>query len=555
MLKFKPFQVDDYARAAMVDGCILAHDTGLGKTYAAFAWPQLKGALRPLIVAPEQLHDQFAETGRRFGITVIPLRDRLAFDAFKLWRAPRKREKPVFYITSYYWLAHVGGDHRRDGINGIGERCHKTGIVCCENPTLSQLASWFDAFDCLVVDEATGIQSTDATIATSVRSLKPRYRLLLTATPVKNRMESIFWLAQWASEANGRDMAWPYPATEAGREKFANQHCHREKFITRESEYAKKTGRSRKIERRGIRACNLHSLWMNLSPIIIRRTKADCGEDLVPRNLSIVRLPMGRAQSSTYRAILFNPPRVSKGGAALQPSMVAAAQLMQLRQAALCPDSGNLSFRSATDLTPKMLACLSITRDALTRGEQIVIGSPFRHFSRRLYARLLEAGIRVCLLNGDVAPSERGILAAQFKRGHFRVMVAGQNAMGHGISLECANNIILPAIDWPFDANEQFLGRVWRLNSPKPVNAYMLVAENTIDEYLLHVYREKSATSAVTLNGVDLAFSGEQDSDLLKVLIAHKSGYDPHATTSPEQELAAKWESDVLPGLKQIAVA
>jgi hypothetical protein len=60
---FKKFQREDYARAALHDGVILAHDTGVGKGLAAFVWTALKCGFDPaasdlqpaapvLIVAP-----------------------------------------------------------------------------------------------------------------------------------------------------------------------------------------------------------------------------------------------------------------------------------------------------------------------------------------------------------------------------------------------------------------------------------------------------------------------------------------------------------------------
>ena len=40
--RFKKFQREDYARAALHDGLILAHDTGLGKPIPGLTWPLLK---------------------------------------------------------------------------------------------------------------------------------------------------------------------------------------------------------------------------------------------------------------------------------------------------------------------------------------------------------------------------------------------------------------------------------------------------------------------------------------------------------------------------------
>ena len=51
-MKFKQFQIDQIARAALVDGCIGDREPGLGKMIFATAWPLIKRARRCLIVAP-----------------------------------------------------------------------------------------------------------------------------------------------------------------------------------------------------------------------------------------------------------------------------------------------------------------------------------------------------------------------------------------------------------------------------------------------------------------------------------------------------------------------
>src|SRR5436305_875481 len=78
--------------------------------------------------------------------------------------------------------------------------------------------------------------------------------------------------------------------------------------------------------------------------------------------------------------------------------------------------------------------------------------------------------------------TKRGELAAQFKEGVFSVMVAGVDAMGEGHSFECCSHLVQASGSWAYDTNEQFVHRVWRLNSVKPVTIYRLVMRNTIDE-------------------------------------------------------------------------
>lgn len=86
-MKFRPFQLHDYAPAAMADGLVLAHDTGLGKSLAAVTWPLLKcgfeveaGVVKVkapvLLIAPGDLNDQLrAECKKFYHITPTSIDD------------------------------------------------------------------------------------------------------------------------------------------------------------------------------------------------------------------------------------------------------------------------------------------------------------------------------------------------------------------------------------------------------------------------------------------------------------------------------------------------
>ena len=65
---------------------------------------------------------------------------------------------------------------------GIGET--RGGITCVWSPTMARIADLHGTFDCVVVDEGTRLQGTESRIGASVRLLNPRFRLVLTGTPI-----------------------------------------------------------------------------------------------------------------------------------------------------------------------------------------------------------------------------------------------------------------------------------------------------------------------------------------------------------------------------------
>lgn len=193
-----------------------------------------------------------------------------------------------------------------------------------------------------------------------------------------------------------------------------------------------------------------------------------------------------------------------------------------------------------TDANPKQAAILALCADLLDRGEQIIIGSPFRAFNNALHARLTEADTATVLLDGTISQTRRGELAAEFKRKTYSVMVAGLTAMGEGHSFECCANLVLPSLSWAFDENEQFTHRVYRLNSPQPVNIWTMITANTIDVKMAALFAEKGDSSQLALDG-KLTEDQVEPPDLSALLHDAVMDFDPRAQTIDERDIERQW--------------
>ena len=560
-----------------------------------------------LIVAPGSLHEQFIDEAQsKFGIALKRLsnqHDFLQDGALKGRTLTRLNAGQAgslsaesggtpdlpphhFYITSYTALGYNGGDQwspreaddgklivsskildlRRAWIKmsgssirleelaeGIGETqspstTHPSTathpIRCLLSPTLATLCA--DAFDCVVVDEAVRMQGSESYISTGVRTLRPRFRLVGTATPVKNYLDSLFWLAHWACGAgqdpNKPNARWPYENNDRAKALFSKEFMMTERNLTAEAREAKRTGRFRKIEKKIPRICNLHRLWKLISPVVIRRRKADMNEDIVTKTFIPIRSKLGSAQHKIYSHHLQNAPTHRKDGEPMSKLAAAMTQLQMLRQAALCPDTINLGTgtRSWTDFNPKQAAILRIIEQKLSLGEQVVVMSPFQHFSDTLFQRLRQARVAVCLLDGQMEESKRGRHAKAFKRGEYSVLIGGIKSMGEGHSFSQCNNLILPSLEWAFDSNDQAIDRVHRLDSEKPVNIYVMVGENTIDERLESLFREKGDCASLALDG-RLFAEDKKEVNLAELLSEAVKNFDARADTIDEQDIETEW--------------
>ena len=237
----------------------------------------------------------------------------------------------------------------------------------------------------------------------------------------------------------------------------------------------------------------------------------------------------------------------------ISPRTRTGIQLTNLRLAALCPDSKKLaraitagqgSKRSWTEWTPKLFASLEIIRDCLASGKQVLVGSPFRDFSSALCSKLSEAEVSCVLLDGGTPPAQRGLLANEFKRGIHSVLVAGLKAMGEGHSFENCSELILPGLSFAYDENEQFIHRVWRINSPVPVRIHLLVLEGSIDEKLHEIYTEKGDSSDLAIDG-RLFREPISNPDPAWIIKEAARIFQKDVPSTDEQNLIDRWESSL----------
>jgi hypothetical protein len=432
MLGLKAYQLEDIARLSLVDGAILSWSTGLGKTLAMIAWALMKcgwtGKLEVnapvLIVSSEDLHKQTArEALEKFGIRLEKFRGQSV--------------GPGFYIVSYQMLANMGTAP--------------------------------DAFTCVMVDEGDKIKKTGSDSSQAVRRLKPRYRLIATATPLADRLRDLFWQCCWVCENDPREARrWPYQATAPEYARFAGRYQ-----VTGENA-AGAPERSPEISQ-------LFRLWRLLGPIVLRRRLEDCGERIVGVSHQIVPCPLGWQQKAAYEQALFSP------------DLEIGVRLGALRRIA-----GGGGWPN-----PKLATALTIIADCVGRGEQVLVASDFRAPNDAIAARLRDARIPYVLMDGRTNPTGRADMAEAFKGGEIPVVMIGLKSGAEGHSYPRCNNLILLNYSWELKKLPQVIGRARRINSEKDLNVWSLVSQGTVENRMAQlILDEKNVAAELVLDGI-----------------------------------------------------
>ncbi len=462
---------------------------------------------------------------------------------------------------------------------GIGET--RNGIKCVYSASLSDLGQ--DSFAVIVVDEGTKLQGEETLISLGCRQIRADFRLVLSATPIKNRLPQVFRLAHFACGSHEQPTArFPYGNASENREDFA------QKFQVGETS-EKPDARGRVSRRRKLtpQIANVHEAWKLFAPIILRRRKEDCGEDIAIKRRHVVRVPLGTIQAQVY-AFHLKAKYTMKDSQGREKSNI-GARLQALRIVAAnpnsplltdpeCLESGvsslkscgptstglqTLGFRPETagrkvfspySYIPKVASVLEVIRGVLERREQILIGSAFNSSLDALSARLSEAGLPHLVLDGRTSQTRRGQLARQFKIGSprsvlegftqrhspFPIVLAGVESMAELHSFPYVNNVGLLSYSWAYDKFEQFINRVHRLNSPWPVDVWSVICEGSVDRVLEASVHTKGDASDLVLDG-HLLGENPSEVNLHELLATALKEFSHNAKTFDEPTLERDW--------------
>ena len=554
---FYGFAIEGDGRFLLGDFTV-THNTG--KTLGALTMVALKGAGRSLIIAPqgtmrssedeegeEYRASQWVQEIQRFASSEPVFQLFSEEDLEAILRANGNKLPNGIYITypqAYfsngafefipqaweYEEEHEEKFCKRTGLpydedrtpenqfcRGIGAHDKDTGIRCVASPSLAtKIACRFgEPWDLVILDEGHLICNENAQITRNLIRLQPKYRFIMTATPIPNIVTNLFTLMGWCCVpdwylGNRRNAAWPYAVDESHR--FASTFLSHEVDVTAQSE-ARAAGK-RGWRNVGVKVSPIISsparLLKLLKPSMAYISKEKCNPNLQPCEVIDVRVDMGAQQSKLYQKWV---NRASYVHEYKHPLVIARVQSSRLR--GICAAPVGLDYNHYTDIAPdgssrgasvrsnfnpKTSTILELAHQCLAKGEQVVIVSSRVGLSDAVARRLAEAKIEIARIDNTVPADMHTAEANRFKKGDARVMIMGiKCAQGH--SFDQCPNLIIGALEWSYGTLHQAKGRVWRLTSKKPVKVWIVLIKGSIEELLFDRVATKQDAATLCLHG------------------------------------------------------
>jgi superfamily II DNA or RNA helicase len=484
-----PYQRGGVERFLEIGRLLLADDMGLGKTAQAIAVTDIlvrtRRIRRGLIIAPASLKPQWAREWDQFSHLPISVIDGTPAERLAVYQAHRSG----LFIINYEQLI-------RD---------------------LETIRRW--APDLVVLDEAQRIKNWATKTALSVKGLSPLYRLVLTGTPMENRIDELASIVEWVDDM-ALEPKWRLTALHAIRS----------------------DGRR---EVTGVR--HLDTLRDRLRGCMVRRIRQDVLDQLPPRTDTRVPVDLTDEQQEEHDALIqpiIRLMELSKKRPLTQTEFlrlmsfltaqrIISNGLAQLRFEDIWPSIRTCAPEESVIKglsSPKLLELRQLVRQiVLDQGRKVVIFSQWRRMLTLAHwavSDLLSGdGLRAGFFTGAEGQKRRTQNIVEFHDDdRFRILFAS-DAGGVGLNLQhAANCVINLELPWNPAVLEQRIGRVYRLGQKNPIDVFNLVCEEGIESRILNLVGSKQAFFKGLFDGDNDSVQFDQSSSFLSRI---QQIYDP----------------------------
>lgn len=398
---------------------ILADEVGLGKTIEAGLILKeyiIRGSVKNvLLLVPASLVSQWIkELNEKFYIPAVAYRKNYAWDEYP------------FYVTS---------------IDLAKREPHRQALIDID-------------FDMVIIDEAHKLKNHKTVNHSFVRALKKKYCLLLTATPIQNKVIELFNLVSILK-----------PGYLGSYEQFTKKH--------------------------GKKANKLQDAYLNklIKKVMVRNLRKDTILSDVKRSVHNVWLEFTEPEKAVYddlTAHLATTPTLAK--------ITFLKELCSSREACFLSlqknEMNNEEILTGISGLPQHIKAKKLVELIQSFGqEKVIVFTEYRATQFYLQWYLQQHDITSIAFRGGLKRGRKDWITELFKQ-DIQVLIATE-AGGEGINLQFCHHLINYDLPWNPMRLEQRIGRIHRYGQKNDVQIYNFAIKETIEAHIMNLLYDK----------------------------------------------------------------
>lgn len=439
--QLRPYQEEGFRFLSFLSnnrfGGILADDMGLGKTLQALTWLTWLKLHRP----PEE----------NFQVLVVCPKS-----VMHVWKKEVERHTELLSIAVYDPAL----------VHSVAWKASEIDILVANYSQLRINRSFFleQEWTVAALDEGQYIKNPQSQTAKTACALKSEYRIIITGTPIENRILDLWSL-----------FAFAMPGL------LGNQASFKRQYKESDPESPKR-------------------LYNRTRHFMLRRSKSQVAPDLPDRIEETLTCEMEGDQKDLYTAELKNVQQslrsIQSDAEFDKKRFNILSSLLRLRQICCHPrliDPAYADMKSA-----KMEALIDRVSELMDEGHKVLIFSQFVEMLEIIRGELETLGCKHLMLTGKTKNREE--LVDQFQEDKsITAFLLSLRAAGSGLNLTSASYVILYDPWWNPAVEAQAIDRTHRIGQENAVNAYRLIAQGTVEDKIqsLQLKKETLANEVV----------------------------------------------------------
>jgi SNF2 family DNA or RNA helicase len=346
-------------------------------------------------------------------------------------------------------------------------------------------------YDLVIVDEAHHLKNRSSASWQLVNALQKKYILLLTATPVQNRLSELYNLVTVLK-----------PGQLKSPKEFSQQ------FVVR--------GDPRLPKNRAL----LREL---LGDVMVRHSRGQISLKLPPRRAHTIRLRFHPDEQALYDGISALARQMIEEGISGAQRFGLLTLLREAGSSAAATVSTLQSLAQVAGLAPYRSMLLSLAEqaaavtesakaDALVKllkaqaaggqGDKVLVFTQFRATQEMLAQRLRQEDIAFVLYHGGLSTAQKDAAIRDFQAD--QPVLLSTEAAGEGRNLQFCRAMVNFDLPWNPMRIEQRVGRIHRVGQDRPVDIFNLAAEGAIEDYVLEILDRKLNMFELVIGEVDM---------------------------------------------------
>lgn len=320
-------------------------------------------------------------------------------------------------------------------------------------------------FDNLIVDEAQYIKNTKAKNHRAIKNISAKTRIILTGTPVENNIQEYWGLMQLVNP----------------------------KVFSKANLIIKNKDEQQRVER--IRRVT--------APFLLRRMKKDVLKDLPLKQEQVLYCKMDTQQKELYdkmlQSIRYEINRKSDRFE-IRSNSIMLNGLLYLEEICCHPQLLDKTQNPAgCRESAKFDQFLDVLDGLYTSGHKVVVFSRFTKMLKLIEKQVLKKHYNYYYLDGKT--NNRMSLVDEFETSETGVFLISLKAGGTGLNLVSADTAIIYDPWWNPASEKQAEDRIYRIGQKNNVMIYRMIVENSIEEKVRRLQKEKTDLYEDLLNG------------------------------------------------------